>query len=29
VAVQLSNGKLAIAARFSRKVTNWIIKAKS
>src|SRR5437879_6301575 len=28
VAVQLSNGKLAIAARFSRRVTNWIIKAK-
>src|SRR5207302_1372934 len=28
VAVQLNNGKLAIAARFSRKVTNWIIKAK-
>jgi hypothetical protein len=29
VAVQLSNGKLAIAARFSRTVANWIIKAKS
>src|SRR6266481_4981441 len=28
VAVQLSNGKLAIAARFTRSVTNWILKAK-
>jgi hypothetical protein len=26
VAVQLNNGKVAVAARFTRKVSNWIIK---
>jgi hypothetical protein len=26
VAVQLNNGKMAVAARFTRKISNWIIK---